>query len=318
MKIGVAGAGAVGSLFGALLANAHHEVTFLARGKHLTRLQERGIKVVTEQYPILNLNNEQTIFTNDIHALASVDILLFCVKSTDTKKLADSLKGVIKDETMIVTMQNGVDNEEILARSLTNNKIFSCATYVQASITEPGCVKESGSHQLLIGALQKEDSNQARKMVDLFQRAGISAKFTEEILNHKWKKLLWNITFNPLSAITKATIGEILESVELSALAKNVAAEAVSVAARQGYPFDKEKVIQSIFKKAAYAKDHQTSMLQDRLNGKAMEYESMCGYVLKLAHETKIEVPTIMSLYSILKFWDEKERRKDYGYVEIL
>ena len=121
-----------------------------------------------------------------------------------------------------------------------------------------------------------------------------------------------------MSAITKATIGEILESVELSALAKNVAAEAVSVAARQGYPFDKEKVIQSIFKKATYAKEHQTSMLQDRLNGKAMEYESMCGYVLKLAHETKIEVPTIMFLYSILKFWDEKEKRKDYGYAETL
>lgn len=318
MKIGVAGAGAVGGFFGALLANNGHQVTFLTRGSHLQSLQAKGIKVTRDQYPVLSLKNERTIFTDDIQAFTSVDLILICVKSTATEEVAVSLQPVIKKEAKIITLQNGVDNEEILRRRFKENKIFSCATYVQASITEPGCVKESGSHQLLIGPLQSTDTAEAEKLTIVFQAAGINAKYTEDILMHKWKKLLWNITFNPLSAITSATIGEILANEELSAVAIQVASEAITVAAKQGYAFEKEKMIHSIFKKASYAKEHKTSMLQDRLNGKVLEYESMCGYVLSLAHKESIEVPTIMSLYSILKFWDEKERRKDGKYATIL
>ncbi|WP_082234454.1 ketopantoate reductase family protein [Halobacillus massiliensis] len=300
MKIGIAGAGAVGCYFGGLLAKAGHEVTFLARGEHLRTMKADGLVIRgdTKEFDV------ETNFTDNPYDLSSCELLLFCVKSNDTKEMAELLKKSLQKDSLILTMQNGVENEEILQEVFSLNRLLSAVTYVQAAIEKPGVIRQQGRVKLLIGDLG--DQHHSEGIVSLFQQADIETGWSENILYRKWSKLLWNATFNPLSAIAQAKVGQILEDQNLYETARQICLEAVEVAISKGFNFDKEKTINEVFFRAGYAKAHQTSMLQDRLNGKKMEVEAMCGYIVKEGKKLGISTPILQSIYSILNYINEK------------
>ncbi|WP_085993048.1 ketopantoate reductase family protein [Oceanobacillus senegalensis] len=301
MKIGIVGAGAVGSYFGALLQKFGHHVTFLARGKHLAAMQENGLLVKREEGTF----TIKGTFTDNPNDLSESELILFCVKSNDTKQVAEQLLPILNDNAKILTMQNGVDNEEVLTEVFDSSRIFSCATYVQIKIEEPGIVKQQGRVKLVIGEIDHLERNTCSTIVETLQKTGIDTKHTGNILEKKWRKFLWNITFNPLSAITTATIGEILDDKHLRKTAESVCSEAMNVASKMGITLDKNRTLETTFSNAERAKSHKTSMLQDRLNGKPMEVESMCGYVIRKSQRINVSVPTIRTLYSILNYLNQ-------------
>ncbi|GIO22547.1 ketopantoate reductase family protein [Oceanobacillus sp. J11TS1] len=296
MRIGIVGAGAVGSFFGALLEQGGHQLTFLARGKHLEAMIKRGLIIKREDETI----TVHGTFTDDLKQLGNTDLILFCVKSNDTEHMAKKLLPILQKDSIVMTMQNGVDNEEKLEQIFGAERTFSCATYVQAVKEKAGIVKQHGRVSLVIGELERTTSEQCSQIVTLFQLAGIDAKHTSNILEKKWRKFLWNVTFNSLSAISTAAVGHILDDGPLRKTAEKVCEEAMEVAIRLGISIDSQQIKETIFKNAERAREHQTSMLQDRLSGKQMEVESMCGYVMRKAEEFDIAVPTIQAFYSIL------------------
>lgn len=298
MKIGVAGAGAVGSVFGGLLSNAGYEVVFMARGEHLKAMKEFGL-ILEGRKETYKINKE---FIAEPSGFSDVDVILFCFKSNDTRERALELKRVIKPETVIVTLQNGVDNEEVLSEIFGKERVISAASYVQAKVSSPGNVKQEGRIKLEIGELHENSYNSCANIVEMFRESKIDIKHVDNIMEHKWKKLLWNVTFNPLSATMQVRVGEILEDSNLYEIANNVCIESIRVAKKLGIPLDAEKTLTTIFDNATYAREHQTSMLQDRIQNKKMEVESMCGFIVKKGEEQNVSTPTLTTIYNMLTF----------------
>ncbi|MED0717108.1 2-dehydropantoate 2-reductase [Aeribacillus composti] len=297
MKIAVAGAGAVGGYFGALLKKAGHDVVFLARGKHLEAMKKSGLVVKTNDQ-LLTIDG---VFTDKIEDFADCELILFCVKSTDTESTAEQIASLQNDRAVVLTLQNGVDNEEKLAQILGGKRLLSAATYLSSHVEEPGVIKHSGRAKLVIGALDESLISFRDKVADLFRQAEIFVKTTDDIMLDKWKKLLWNATFNPLAALSKATVGEIMEHKELRKTAENACREVMRVANKIGIPLDEEMFYRT-FANSGAALKHKPSMLQDRLKGKRMEIESLCGFIVKKGRQIGVETPVLQTLYSNLLF----------------
>ncbi|MEJ8765533.1 2-dehydropantoate 2-reductase [Oceanobacillus sp. HCA-5259] len=296
MKIGVVGAGAVGGFFGLLLQRAGNQVTFIARGPHLKAMQRDGL-LIKRGTTSLSVNGR---FSDDLQDLLDCELILFCIKSNDTEQMAKELLPILSEEANVLTLQNGVDNEMVLTQIFGKERTFSCATYIQAAVEQPGVIKQDGRVKLVIGELNYSSTEKCSELVSIFQNAGIDAKHSRNILARKWKKLLWNITFNPLSAISTARVGDILDNEELRKTAEFICQEAIEVAIRTGIKLDREETVTAIFAGGERARAHNPSMLQDRLNGKPMEVEAICGYVVRKARELEVKVPTLQMSYSIL------------------
>lgn len=300
MKIGVAGTGAVGGYYGGKLKKAGNEVVFFARGKNLETLKAKGLTVESD-------NETFTVsgsFTDSIESFSDVDLLLFCVKSTATREMALALKPFLKRDAFILTLQNGVDNEEILATIFEGNKVFSAAAYIQVVTPEPGVVKQIGlSPTLVIGSLDERGQGSLMEVSSLLKKAGLEAHVSNQIADIKWKKLLWNVTFNPLTALLETQVGEILDNDDLKSTAIQICKEASNVARSLGIAID-DQFYEQILTQGSLARNHQTSMLQDRLKGKRMEVESICGFIVKKGRELNVETPVLETIYHLLKFQD--------------
>ncbi|WP_408010383.1 ketopantoate reductase family protein [Pseudalkalibacillus sp. A8] len=303
MKIGVAGAGAVGGYFGGVLAQAGNQVVFLARGAHLEAMKAQGLRIESAKGEF----TADGIFTNDIHSFKGLDLILFCVKSTDTKSVAEQLKNILDDSTRILVMQNGIDNEEILSEMFGKERVLSTATYLSASVKEPGIIHQFGEPRLPIGTLNRTADPFAKEVVAVFNHSGVKSWASDDIICTKWQKLLWNVTFNPLSAIVKADVGQILDDPLLRRTAGSIQKEAFLVAKKKGIRIAPE-ILEQIFMGAEKrARNHKTSMLQDRLKGKRMEIESLCGYLVREGERLRVETPVLQAIYVILTFIEQQE-----------
>lgn len=307
MKIGVAGAGAVGCVFGGYLSKAGYDVTFMARGNHLKSMKKHGLIVEAAE----GTYKVSESFTEDASGLCDVDVVLFCFKSNDTEKMAKELKRVIKSEAVILTLQNGVDNEEVLSKMFGEERVISAAAYVQAMISSPGHVRQVGSISLVMGELHDKSNNICSQVAKMFRQPELDVEHVDNIMERKWKKLLWNVTFNPISAALQVRVGEVLDNEELNDIASRICEESINVAKRIGIPLDIEKTVSTIFHNATYAKDHQTSMLQDRMSNKKMEVDSMCGYIVKKGEEYSVPTPTLNTIYNMLTFLNRGDSKKD-------
>ncbi|RBP90704.1 ketopantoate reductase [Cytobacillus firmus] len=301
MKIGIMGTGAVGGFFGSLLKRSGHEVIFIARGKNLEKMQQEGLKVYKDN----ELIHVDGSFSNDVNDLKGSNLILFCVKSVDTLEAARQIAEACGPETHILTLQNGVSNEEILSSVFGPERVFSAATYVQAQTKGPGVIQQAGFYQLVFGTLHASGEDDSRRYAELFTKSDIPAKVSDHILQAKWKKYIWNITFNPLSAVTGASVGDILDSPELKKLAKGICEEGIEVAGKLGLSFP-PSYSEDLIIRSERAKSHKTSMLQDLLNGKKLETDALTGFLIRKAEEREVSVPYTETIHSLLKFLERK------------
>ncbi|WP_227935313.1 ketopantoate reductase family protein [Alkalihalobacillus deserti] len=302
MKIAVIGAGAVGGYIGALLKQAGSEVTFIARGKHLKKMNEEGL-LVKHHYGTFKVYEH---FTDNFSCIKEADLLIFTVKSTETEEVCEQIKPYIKKNCYILCLQNGVVNEEILCENFGDDSILSGSAYVTVKVQESGIISQSGKHIFFIGGLKETQKEFIDRVIDLFQKAGIRSKYSNNIIEKKWEKSLWNVTFNPLSAVTNATVGQILDNERLSCTSKSILRELVQVAKSVNIEITQE-TIDNVFRDAEIARTHKTSMLQDRERGKKMEVEALCGYFVKLGNRSGVDVPVLSTIYAVLSFIDEVE-----------
>ena len=304
MRIAVMGAGAVGGYFGARLAAAANDVVFIARGRHLAAIRQEGLNLESPQG---NLRIRDALFTDDPTQVGVVDLVLFCVKSYDTDPTAANLASLIGDRTIILSLQNGVDNADKIAQRWGNERTLAGVVYVGSQLLRPGTIKHSSGGKIVLGELDGRVHETTQAVERVLASAQISCEVSGAIQNIQWRKLLWNAPFCAISCLTHATVKEIVESDSLTKLALDCMTEVRAAAKTQAIDLDPALFDETLnFSKSLG--DFKPSMLQDLEAGKPLEYEAFNGIVVELLRRTGKEASTNQVFYGALKYLDKKIR----------
>ncbi len=313
MKICVVGAGAIGGFMGARLAQYDHEVSLIARGPHLAAIKANGLRLVQDGEEIVAKN---VVATDDIAELGVQDVVLMALKSHQIHAVLDKLPNIIGPETVMVTLQNGIpwwyfqklsgdyenrivetsDPGGVLAKTINPDCLIGCIAYPAATISEPGVIQHIEGVRFPIGELDGSQSARAQKIAEAFVEAGFKSPVLDDIRSEIWLKLWGNLTFNPISAMTHATLEAICQFPLTRETAATMMSEAQQVAEQLGASF--RVSLERRIEGAEKVGKHKTSMLQDVEAGKPLEIDGMLGVVIELADMTAIPVPTLKAVYA--------------------
>ncbi len=303
MKIGVMGTGGVGGYVGGFLAQAGVDIHFVARGKHLQAIQEDGLQVVSNEESFRVMIHA----TSEPDEIGPVDLLLFCVKSYDTENAARLMAPMIEEETMILTLQNGIDNVEKLSSLYGAYRVLGGTAYIESTIASPGVVAQSGKPgRLVFGELDGRESERAEKVLRLFQRAGIMVELTTRIHEVLWSKFLFICAVHGVSTLSRAPLGLVRLCPETRDLMVGVMQEVDELARVRGVSLPDQVVAQAIELAESYDKRFKCSMLRDLEWHRPMEIEALNGMVVKLGKELGVATPLNQAIYACIKLENEK------------
>jgi 2-dehydropantoate 2-reductase len=296
MRVLVHGAGAVGGYFGARLARGGHDVTLVARGRNLAVLQRDGLTV--------HLPDET--WTLPLRAVGTpaeappADLVLLCVKSHDTRAAADALRPVVAPDTVILSLQNGIENETILAEALGLPPLLVGLTRIGVELTGPGVVQYTGRGEIVFGEPDGSDSPRATRLADAFRAAGLDHKLHHAILVAAWEKLAWNAAFNAVTTLADVPCGPALAQPASRRLIEDTMRETDAVATARGVPVRRARIPAVIAESATEMPDFPTSMLQDRRRGARLEHDAINGAVVRAADRLGVPVPLNRALLALL------------------
>ncbi|WP_456328493.1 ketopantoate reductase family protein [Archaeoglobus sp.] len=285
MRIQIMGAGALGCLYGYLIHKAGYEVVFVARGKQFEALK-RGLKVTGLV--------EDFVRVNAVDKPCDADITFVTVKSYDTEEVAKSLRCV--DCGIVVSLQNGIGNEEILSKYL--GRVLGGVTTYASNLIDYGWIEFAGVGETFIGSMDGKIGEDVLKVVEVLRECGINAEAVEDIVKRKWIKTVINSVINPITAILRVRNGTIMEIEELWELALAVLREGEEVLRAMGIDVELEGVLRDVVTKTAKNK---SSMLQDVERGKRTEIEFINGAIVRKAEELGIDTPYNRSLLLLVK-----------------
>ncbi|GLI34227.1 ketopantoate reductase family protein [Desulforhabdus amnigena] len=303
MKIGVMGTGGVGGYFGGLLVRAGLDTHFVARGKHLRTIQDEGLQVISDQ------GN----FRVRIHATAEpdeigpVDLLLFCVKSYDTLDAARLVAPMVEEETMILTLQNGIDNIEKLIQIYGEDRVLGGTSFIEASLASPGMIVHTGKPgRIAFGELSGQRTERVEAVLRVFQQAGIDAELSPDISQVLWSKFLFICGAHGVCTVSRSPLGMALAFHETRELLEGVMHEVETLARARGVAMPETVVEDAILLAESYNKKFKPSMLRDLEWRRSMEIEALNGMVVKLGKEIGVETPLNQAIYACLKLENHK------------
>ena len=295
-KVAVVGAGAVGGYFGGLLARAGAPVIFIGRPAFADAVKQNGLFLDTVQFQ----ERVKVAASTDLAAAGGAEIVLFCVKTTDTAETARSLAKVLAKDAVIISMQNGVDNAEQIAAA-SGMKALPAAVYVAASVPVPGTVKHVGRGDLVLGP-QNEITE---RVAAVFTRAQVPCRISENLAGELWTKLVWNCALNAVSALGKVTYGEILASPDAKQLLETTVYEVLTVAKASGIQpaglEDPNAALAGAYKVAESMAATRSSTSQDLMRGKKTEIDSLNGFIVRRARELNVATPVNHALFTLVK-----------------
>ena len=294
--IAVVGAGAVGGYFGGMLARAGAPVIFIGRPAFVDAAKQNGLFLDTVQFQ----ERVKVEVSTDLAAARGADIILLCVKTTDTAETVRALAKVLAKDSIIVSMQNGVDNAEQI-EGASGLKALPAAVYVAASVPAPGTVKHVGRGDLVLGP-----QNQiTERVAAVFTRAKVPCRISENLIGELWTKLVWNCALNALSALGKVTYGEILASGDARQLLETTVYEVLAVAKASGVQpaglEDPKGALAGAYKVAESMAATRSSTAQDMMRGKKTEIDSLNGFIVRRGRELRITVPVNHALFTLVK-----------------
>ena len=295
-KIAVVGAGAVGGYFGGMLARAGAPVIFIGRPAFVDAVKQNGLFIDAVQFQ----ERVKVEASADLAAARGAEIVLFCIKTTDTAETAHALANVLSKDAVIISMQNGVDNAEQI-EAASGLKALPAAVYVAASVPAAGTVKHVGRGDLVLGP-QNEIT---KRVAAVFARAKVPCRVSENLIGELWTKLVWNCALNALSALGKVTYGEILASVDAKQLLEATVYEVLAVAKASGVQpaglEDPKAALAGAYKVAESMAATRSSTSQDMMRGKKTEIDSLNGFIVRRGRELKIPVPVNHALFTLVK-----------------
>jgi 2-dehydropantoate 2-reductase len=319
MRYLIVGAGAVGGYIGALMSRAGYDVTLHARGPHLAAMQKNGVRVITADGDFVS--NPKII--SDLKDGAPYDVIFLCVKAHGLPPLAEPLKAAIGPETICVSTQNGipwwyfqndtgplagtrlekVDPNGIVSSVIDPKRVIGSLIYFATEIVQPGVIKHDEGNRMSLGEPDGSRSDRIREIAQALVASGLRAPVTARLQNEIWVKILGNVAFNPISALTGATIAGILRNEDTRNLVRNIMQETESVARKLGMELPIS--IEQRMAGAEKVGEHKTSMLQDLEAGRPLELEAIVGAVLEIGERLEVSMPHTKTVYACAKLLAE-------------
>ena len=316
MTVAIVGAGAIGGFLGAHLARSGQDVILIARGPHLAAMKSRGVTV-------RHGGKEFTAHpeaTDDFKAIRRAEVVFLTLKAHSVPSVAEAVGSALADGACVVGAQNGipwwyfedrhlesVDPGGVIARNIPYRKVVGCIAYPAAQVVEPGVIEHLEGNRFSLGEPDGSKSERLTSISSMLVKAGLKAPVQTRLRNEIWLKVLGNATLNPVSALTGATLVEMVTSPATRELIRTLMEEVDAVARAMGadVPLSVEKRMDG----AAATGAHKTSMLQDLEAGRPLELDALLGAVVELADGAGVSVPSLRVVYSLTKVLDEARRR---------
>jgi 2-dehydropantoate 2-reductase len=319
VTIVIAGAGAIGGYIGARLARAGADVVLYARGPHLHAMQTRGLRVTSAEGEW----DVRPKATGDLASIGTADVVFLGVKAHSLTALAPQLRPLFGSDTIVVSTQNGipwwyfqnhggelaglrlerVDPGGVIASSIEPGRVVGSLAYFATDISEPGVIHHTEGNRISLGEPDGSKSERVEAIAEALIAAGFRCPVTPRFRHEIWVKLLGNVAFNPISALTGGTLEELVRHPETSRLVRDLMVETEMVAGRLGIelPISIDQRMAGAEKVGA----HKTSMLQDWEAGRPMELEAVVGAVVELGERLGVPMPSTRAVYACAKILDE-------------
>jgi 2-dehydropantoate 2-reductase len=323
VRIVIAGAGAIGGYIGARLARAGADVVLFARGPHLAAMQARGLRVIS---PDGDFEVKPEV-SGDLDAIGQADVVFLGVKAHSLTALAPKLRPLLGPETAVVSTQNGipwwyfqgyggeldglrlerVDPGGVIAAAIEPRRVVGSLAYFATDVVEPGVIRHTEGNKISFGEPDGTKSQRARTIAEPLIAAGFRCPINPRFRHELWVKLLGNVAFNPISALTGGTLEELARHPDVSKVVRALMAETEAVASRLN--IDLPISIDQRMAGAEKVGAHKTSMLQDLEAGRPMELEAIVGAVVELGEKLGVAMPATQTVYACAKMLDETHRR---------
>jgi 2-dehydropantoate 2-reductase len=306
-RVLVYGTGAVGGYFGARLADGGHDVTFVARGETLAALRRDGLTVRLGEDGMLRLPSVRAVAAPADAPPA--DLILVCVKSYDTPAAAAALRPAVRPDTVVLSLQNGIENEDVLAAGLGLPPLMVAFSRIGVATVAPATIEYSGRGTIIFGEPDGRDTERARRVAALFAGAGVPHEQRGDVLVAAWEKLAWNAGFNAVTTLTRTSVAEALAAPASRALIVDAMEEVDAVATALGVAVRRWRTERVLEDSVQGLPDFRTSMLQDLLRGRRLEHDAINGAVVRAARRAGIAVPANRTLLALLDGLDPGARR---------
>jgi 2-dehydropantoate 2-reductase len=315
VRVAILGAGATGGFLGARLARAGTDVVLIARGPHLEAMRESGLRLIEP-------GGESIVrveATDDLEAVRGADFVFVTLKAHSVPAIAERLAANLGSGTAVVSAQNGipwwyfqrhggelegthletVDPGGLIGRAIDPRRVIACIVYPATSVAGPGIVRHVEGERFSLGELDGSQTERIAALSGVLTGAGLKAPVQLRIRQELWVKLMGNAVFNPLSAITRASLGAMAGSPVLAPVVRAAMEEVDAVAGRLGIEIPVS--IDQRIRGAARVGDHKTSMLQDLEAGRPLEIDAITGSVVELAGRLGVPVPRLETIYASVK-----------------
>jgi 2-dehydropantoate 2-reductase len=315
MKFLVAGAGAIGAYIGARMAQAGFDVTLFARGPHLRAMQERGVQVKSAEGDFV----ARPKIAGSLEEMGPVDVVFLGVKAHGVCALAPQLKSVLGPDTTVVSTQNGipwwyfhgfggewdglrlesVDPKGVISANIPARQVIGSIVYFSTEITAPGVVRHIEGNRISLGEPDGSRSDRCRRIAEALIASGLRAPVTTRMRHEIWVKVLGNASLNPVSALTRATLVQMVRDPGVCSVIRNIMEEVEAVSRKLGM-----ELPVSIDQRIAGAEkvgEHKTSMLQDLEAGRPLELEALVGAVVELGNRVGLPMTYTRAVYNCTK-----------------
>ena len=300
--VAVVGAGAVGSFFGAMLARAGHRVTLIGRAAHVQAIERDGLRLDMAG----RVEAVRTAASVDLAAIRGADLVLFCVKSTDTDAVARQMAPHLDAGALVLSLQNGVENASAIARHIRQT-VVPAVVYVATAMPEPGRVTHHGRGDLVNGPLNAAAARAAavatrlQDLVDFFASAQVPVRISADVVAELWSKLMVNCAYNAISGLAQATYAQLAALPAIRELQRAVVAEVVALAAAEGVNMTLAPSLEAMERIAVAMPAQLSSTAQDMARGKPSEIDHLNGFVVRRGRELRIPTPANQALYALVK-----------------
>lgn len=299
MRIAVFGAGAVGGYFGARLAAAGEDVTFVARGSHLAAIRKTGLRI---ESPNGDLTIHPAQATDDPASIGVVDYVMFAVKLFDTEAVARACKPLVGPDTTVLALQNGVETEEILGDVLGAQHVMGGTVYIAAVITEPGLIRQTGAFaRMVFGEMDGSLSPRGLTFEAACKKAGVDAVFSPQVLTDIWMKFIVLAALSGVTTVTRKPVGLLRADPDTRMLLQTAIAEAAAVGRAHGVTLPDDAVQRQMAVLDGWPPEMVASMLHDLQSGKRMELDHLSGAITRLGWKSGVQTPVHDTLYAALK-----------------
>jgi 2-dehydropantoate 2-reductase len=298
MRTVIMGSGGTGGYFGAKLARAGEDVTFVARGAHLAALSANGLRIKSA------VEGDWTVRAAAVERLDGAppaDLVLFCVKSFDTEEAARLIRPVVGPATGVLSIQNGVDNEEKLARVLGAGHVLGGAVRVFATIEAPGVIAHTFGGHLAFGEMDGRETERARAFLAACRKASIPAELVPDVTRALWEKYVFLTTHAGVTALTRCPAGVLRAVPEIRELYRRTVTEILAIGRAAGVPVDDGLLEQGMKFLDTVAPNAYSSLHHDLVTGKRLELEALHGHAVRLAERHGVAAPTVFAIYAALR-----------------